>query len=65
MSKSLLITFKAGRCVIDVSVYFSELFVFHIYTCLCYKQDSGKPYKVTPDPTPGYIYLYTEDGEYF
>lgn len=25
-------------------------------------QQSSKPYKVHPQPTPGYIYLYTEDG---
>jgi hypothetical protein len=29
------------------------------------KQTSTKPYKVTPDPTPGYIYLYSEDGMSF
>jgi hypothetical protein len=31
--------------------------------CLHHHQDSSKPYKVTCDPTPGYIYLYTEDGK--
>ena len=28
-------------------------------------QTSSKPYKVTPDPTPGYIYLYSDGGMYF
>jgi len=27
-------------------------------------QTSSKPYKVTPDPTPGYIYLYSDGGMY-
>ncbi|TVY26543.1 Proteasomal ubiquitin receptor ADRM1-like protein [Lachnellula hyalina] len=27
----------------------------------CEVDTSSKPYKVTPDPTPGYIYLYSED----
>ncbi|KAH7403324.1 proteasome complex subunit Rpn13 ubiquitin receptor-domain-containing protein [Cadophora sp. MPI-SDFR-AT-0126] len=27
----------------------------------CSLDTSSKPYKVTPDPTPGYIYLYSED----
>ncbi|TVY50150.1 Proteasomal ubiquitin receptor-like protein [Lachnellula occidentalis] len=27
----------------------------------CEIDTSSKPYKVTPDPTPGYIYLYSED----
>ncbi|PVH87168.1 hypothetical protein DL98DRAFT_510026 [Cadophora sp. DSE1049] len=27
----------------------------------CTLDTSSKPYKVTPDPTPGYIYLYSED----
>ncbi|KAG4439810.1 hypothetical protein IFR05_004708 [Cadophora sp. M221] len=27
----------------------------------CALDTSSKPYKVTPDPTPGYIYLYSED----
>jgi hypothetical protein len=29
-----------------------------------YKQTDSKPYKVTPVATPGYIYLYSEDGIY-
>lgn len=28
-------------------------------------QTSSKPYKVTPDPSPGYIYLYSDGGMYF
>ncbi|EPE31539.1 hypothetical protein GLAREA_12295 [Glarea lozoyensis ATCC 20868] len=30
----------------------------------CELDTSSKPYKVTPDPTPGYIYLYEDDDLY-
>jgi 26S proteasome regulatory subunit N13 len=62
-SISPLITFKGGICEVDVSFPLAPPPI-----ALCFPltaphlQQSSKPYKVHPQPTPGYIYLYTEDG---
>lgn len=31
---------------------------------ICEADTSSKPYKIKPQATPGYIYLYSEDGSY-
>jgi 26S proteasome regulatory subunit N13 len=59
MSILPLITFKAGRCDVDVCTLRPDLDVFANLN-----QTSSKPFKVTPDGTPGYLYLYAEDGMY-
>jgi hypothetical protein len=37
-------------------------FACHHRISMLIAQTSSKPFKVTPDPTPGYIYLYSEEG---
>jgi hypothetical protein len=60
MSISPIITFKAGKCELDVCIhsFFRREWAIKA-NC---NQTSNRPYKVTPEPTPGYIYLYSEDG---
>jgi hypothetical protein len=58
-----IITFKAGQCEVDVSL--ASLYVLTSpITDGSFSQDgSSRPLKVKPQPQPGYIYLYSEDGK--
>lgn len=64
-SISPLITFKGGICDVDVSFPLAHPrfpIALGLLLTAPHLQQSSKPYKVHPQPTPGYIYLYTEDG---
>jgi len=73
MSITPIITFKAGICDVDVrlpdlppdslhSTLVSPLYTVPYNVANNVHQSSSKPYKVNALPTPGYIYLYSEDG---
>jgi hypothetical protein len=60
MSITSIITFKAGMCDVDVGP--QALAPPPLLLQLTGQQQSSKPFKIKAQPTPGYIYLYSEDG---
>jgi 26S proteasome regulatory subunit N13 len=60
MSINPIITFKAGMCEVDVSFLSCQQ---HLEDVLTFGwQVTSTPWKIKPQPQPGYIYLFSEDG---
>lgn len=62
MSIAPIITFKAGRCNLDVRLPTQTPILSHPLLTEIFSQTTSRPWKVTPEEDRGYIYLYSEDG---